>query len=164
MAATSTDPMVPPAPQVGALLRIAWERLQRDLYAALHDAGFDDLRPVHHPLLRWPPLDGTRPSELASRLRLSRQATNDLLREMEALGYLRLDQDPDDGRARLIRYTDRGWAFFKTGSAISARVGERWAEQIGEGLYDQMVAALSAIVALPDDDAERPRPLRRRAR
>ena len=36
-------------PQVGALLRMAWEALQAELYVELHAAGFDDLREVHRP-------------------------------------------------------------------------------------------------------------------
>jgi DNA-binding MarR family transcriptional regulator len=137
-------------PQVGALLRMAWESLQSELLADLHAAGFDDLRDTHRPLLRYPPIDGLRPTDLAARLKLSKQATNDLLRDLENLGYLRLERDPADGRARIIRYTDRGWRLYRTGSRSSHDIGQRWARAIGQRRYDQFKATLRAIVDLND--------------
>lgn len=44
-----------------------------------------------------------RPGELAARAGLSKQATNAILRDLEAGGYITLVPDPDDGRARRIR-------------------------------------------------------------
>jgi DNA-binding MarR family transcriptional regulator len=137
-------------PQVGALLRMAWESLQSELLADLHAAGFDDLREAHRPLLRYPPIDGLRPTDLAARLKLSKQATNDLLRDLENLGYLRLERDPSDGRARIVRYTDRGWRLYRTGSRISRAIGQRWAHAIGQQRYDRFEATLRAIVDLND--------------
>lgn len=136
-------------PQVGALLRLAWTALQDELYAQLRAAGFADLRDVHRPLLRYPPIDGLRPTELAADLGLSKQATNDLIRDMEAMGYLRLERDPSDGRARLIRYTERGWRLFDVGSRISRDIGQDWAKAIGQRRYDEFLASLRTIVGLP---------------
>lgn len=143
-------------PQVGALLRMAWEALQTELYADLHAAGFDDLREVHRPVLRYPPIDGARPTELAARLKLSKQATNDLIRDLEDLGYLRLESDPTDGRARILRYTERGWHLYRTGSGISRTVGERWARALGRQRYDEFYATLRAIVDLEHEPDEAP--------
>ena len=135
-------------PQIGALLRLAWESLQAELLTHLRAAGFDDLREVHRPLLRYPPIDGWRPTQLAAHLRLSKQATNDILRDLEECGYVRLERDLTDGRARIIRYTDRGWRLFDTGSRISGEIGARWADTIGQEQYRQFAAALQTIVDL----------------
>ena len=139
-------------PQIGALLRMAWESLQEDLYAGLHAAGFDDLRDVHRPLLRYPPIDGMRPGQLATHLGLSKQATNDLIRDLERSGYLVLQPDSTDGRARIIRYTDRGWRLFETGLALSRAVGDQWSTAIGRRRYESMRTALRDICALPAGD------------
>src|SRR4051812_38079542 len=116
-----------PPPQVGALLRMAWETQQREMVAGLEAAGFDDLRPVHQPLLRHVLAEGLRPGELAARLALSKQAVNDLLREFEELGYVTLVPDPDDGRAKRIGLTARGWELARTASGLSRETGDRWA-------------------------------------
>jgi DNA-binding MarR family transcriptional regulator len=152
---TMTDPDLLRArePEVGALLRTAWQRLIGELFDGLAAAGYDDLRVVHRPLLRHPPLDGLRPSELADQLHLSKQSINDLLRDMERMGYVHLEVDAHDGRARIIRFTDRGWRLFETGSALSKSVGDRWAQAIGRDAFDAMVTALRQIVALGEQSA-----------
>jgi DNA-binding MarR family transcriptional regulator len=127
---------------------MAWEQVQDAAYAGLLAKGFDDLRPAHRPLMRHPPADGLRPSQLAARLHLSKQATNDLLRDLERMGYLRLEPDPADGRARIIRYTDRGWRFYVSGSELSKEVGERWAAAIGSDRYEALTATLRDIIEL----------------
>jgi DNA-binding MarR family transcriptional regulator len=89
-----------------------------------------------------------RPTDLAVHLKLSKQATNDLIRDLENLGYLHLERDPADGRARIIRYTERGWRLFRIGSRLSHDIGQQWAQAIGQRRYDQFHATLRAIVDL----------------
>jgi DNA-binding MarR family transcriptional regulator len=142
---TSDFPSLPP-PQVGALLRTAWEELQDEMFPRLVAAGFDDLRPAHTPLLRRILADGLRPTELAERLGLSKQTVNGLLREFEAKGYLTLEPDPDDGRAKRIALTERGWSLVTTGARLSAELGDRWAARIGKRRYAEFEAVLREIV------------------
>jgi DNA-binding MarR family transcriptional regulator len=140
-------------PQIGALLRMAWEQVQDEVYEKLEALGFLDLRPAHRPVMRYPPIDGLRPSQLAARTNLSKQAANDLLRDLEKMGYLRLDPDPTDGRARIIRLTERGWRFQHISAQLSRSVGERWAKAIGQDRFDAFADTLRTIIAL----GERPR-------
>jgi hypothetical protein len=67
------------------------------------------------------------------------------------MGYLRLEPDPADGRARIIRYTERGWRFFRAGRQISKGVGQRWAAAIGTDRYQAFVATLREIIELGDE-------------
>jgi DNA-binding MarR family transcriptional regulator len=41
---------------------------------------------------------------------MTKQAMSELVHDLERLGYLRRRPDPTDGRARLIEFSDRGWA------------------------------------------------------
>jgi DNA-binding MarR family transcriptional regulator len=61
-------------------------------------------------LFRSSGVDGNRPTEIAVTARLSKQATNDMLRQLERLGYVKRHPDPTDGRARIIRLAKRGQA------------------------------------------------------
>ena len=133
-------------PQIGALLRMAWEELQAEIFSGLHAAGFEDFPQHLRPVMRYPPIDGLRPGELAVQLGLSKQATNDIVRELERTGYVRLERDPSDGRARIVRYTERGWRFYEVGAQLSQDVGRRWAQQIGDDQYACFEAALRLIV------------------
>jgi DNA-binding MarR family transcriptional regulator len=162
---------------VGSMLRSAWIELIENVFDSLLDAGFDDLRPVHRPILRDLLTSNLRPSEFAARLGLSKQAANDLVREFEAKGYITLEPDPDDGRAKRIVATDRGWRASETAQEASNAVGRRWAELVGDERYAVFEEALSEIVAAnrnsertrdspdhPDRPAPRTRPASRPAR
>lgn len=129
------------------MLRSAWTELIDQVLEKLVAAGFEDLRPVHRPILRDLLVSNQRPSELAARLGLSKQAANDLVREFEAKGYIRLERDPDDGRAKRIVATDRGWRASETAQEASNAVGRRWAELVGEERYAVFEEVLREIVA-----------------
>lgn len=50
----------------------------------------------------------SRPSALARKLRVSRQAMQKTLADLEAKGYLRLEPDPEDRRAKHVRLSKIG--------------------------------------------------------
>ncbi len=95
-------------PLIGALLRIPWETVRRRMLERLHERGFDDLDTAHVNVLLYPGPQGSRPSELAARLGMSKQAVNYLLGELERRGYLERRADPDDLRSRRVVLTERG--------------------------------------------------------
>lgn len=136
---------------------MAWEQVQDEVYAGVMAAGFLDLRPMHRPAMRHPPIDGLRPSQLAARTNLSKQAANDLLRELEKMGYLRLEPDPSDGRARIIRLTERGWRFQHVSAELARSVGVRWAKTIGQDRFDAFAETLRTIIALGNEPEHDPR-------
>lgn len=151
----SSDIRPTPPLTVGSLLRTAWNQLIDEVSEGLVEAGYDDLRPVHRPILRDLLVSGQRPTELGARLGLSKQAANDLVREFEAKGYIRLEPDPDDGRAKRIVATDRGWSLSEAASGLSHAVGRRWAAQVGEDRYAVFVDVLREVVALGDATTDR---------
>ncbi len=128
------------------MLRLAWEELIGEVWDGLQAAGFDDVRLVHAPILRNLLMEGLRPSELAEKLVLSRQAVNDLLREFETNGYIRLGPDTEDRRAKRIILTERGWELYETAAELSRTVGRRWAEQVGRERYAVFEEVLGEIV------------------
>jgi DNA-binding MarR family transcriptional regulator len=143
---SSTAQTAPPL-AVGSTLRSAWTELIDEVFEDLLAAGFDDLRPVHRPILRDVLTSNLRPSELGARLGLSKQAANDLVREFETKGYITLESDPDDGRAKRIVATQRGRQASETAQASSNAVGHRWAELVGKDRYAVFEEVLSEIVA-----------------
>jgi hypothetical protein len=60
------------------------------------------LRPAHARLIPYIGPDGTRLSDLAQRVGISKQAVGQLVDELEALGVVARVADPADGRARLV--------------------------------------------------------------
>jgi DNA-binding MarR family transcriptional regulator len=137
---SAREPLGPPL--IGALLRAPWEAAQRHMLASVHGRGFDDLDAAHLNVFRYPGPQGMRPSELAVRLGMSKQALNYLLGELERLGYLERRPDPEDLRSKLIALTPRGVSM---GLAMREAVGEleaAWAEGLGAERFSQLRALL----------------------
>jgi DNA-binding MarR family transcriptional regulator len=68
------------------------------------DAG-PRLRAAHTSLFPHIDLEGTRLTELAKRLGISKQAVGQLVDELEQMGAIERVPDPDDGRAKLVRFS-----------------------------------------------------------
>ena len=106
--------------------------------------GFTDLQDAHLAIFSYPLPDAVRPSELARRIGMSRQAANHLIKQMEALGYLERRGDAG-GERRLVYLTDRGW---KVGEAIFACLQDleaEWAEEIGHERFADFMAVLRTL-------------------
>jgi len=89
------------------MLRLAWQGVRKYIHDEVVDAGYE-LTPAVVGLFRTGGLDGWRPGELAEDMLISKQAVNDLLRDVEDRGYIIREADPADGRARIIRLTNEG--------------------------------------------------------
>jgi DNA-binding MarR family transcriptional regulator len=113
---------------LGSLMSAAGARLAAILDATLREAGFADLRAAHAGPFMVLDAEGTRPSELAARAHMTKQAMGELVSYLVDHGYLEVLPDPDDRRARLVRPTARGWRAVDTGlEAITAF--DRWLEE-----------------------------------
>jgi DNA-binding MarR family transcriptional regulator len=125
-------------PLIGALLRMPWEQVQRRVLARLHERGFDDLDAPHLNLLLYPGPQGARPSELAARRGMSKQAVNYLLGELERLGYLQRRADPDDGRSKRVALTARGERAAHTIRDAVHEIEQDWENQLGKKRFAQL--------------------------
>jgi DNA-binding MarR family transcriptional regulator len=125
-------------PLIGALLRIPWEAVQRHMLERLHERGFDDLDAAHLNVFQYPGPQGARPTELAARLRISKQALNYLLGELERLDYIERRPDPDDLRSKRVALTRRGAAALRVMRDAVGEVETAWAQQLGPKRFDQL--------------------------
>jgi DNA-binding MarR family transcriptional regulator len=104
--AASTDP---PAP-LTVLLQSALEWVLTGLLARLHAQGHRQITQTHLILLGNLDCGATHAAAVASRMGVSRQAIFRTVRDLEALGILRLQQDQDRGNQKLVVMTDHGMA------------------------------------------------------
>jgi DNA-binding MarR family transcriptional regulator len=138
-------------PWVGALLRAAWTSVRDHIDEAARSAGYDDLNRAHVSLFRHPTLDGIRPTDLAHEMRISKQALNDVLRDLERQGYIRREVDPADRRSRLIRLTEKGVKLEDT-IRLAARDAERKIErELGREEFRSFRKALVEAVRTLND-------------
>jgi DNA-binding MarR family transcriptional regulator len=137
------EPLGPPL--IGALLRMPWEHVMRRMLERLHEHGFDDLDAPHLNLLLYPGPQGARPSELAARRGMSKQAVNYLLGQLEALSYIERRADPDDGRSKRISLTRRGELAGHTIRDAVRELEHEWEQQLGPERFAQLRALLSEL-------------------
>ena len=120
-------------PRLGALLRLVHAAFVRDLFAGLARAGFDDVNPGHGVVTQvlWDRPSGVRASEIAERARTTKQSIAEQINDLKAKGYVEQVDDPDDGRAKIVRFTERGWTFAKELRRGLHRVEREWARRVG---------------------------------
>ena len=125
-------------PLIGALLRMPWEAVQQHMLERLHERGFEDFDAAYLNVFQYPGPQGARPSELAGRLRISKQALNYLLGELERLDYLERRPDPDDLRSKRIVLTRRGKSAVGVIREAVGEVETAWAKQLGPKRFAQL--------------------------
>ena len=139
----SAKPLGPP--MIGALLRLPWEAVQDHILERLHEEGFTDIDPSYLIVVQYPGPQGERPSDLAARLRISKQALNHLLRQLEHLGYLTRQPDPDDRRSKRVALTPRGTSAALTIREAVAEMEDTWTRQLGAERFNQLRTLLREL-------------------
>ena len=104
----------------------------------LHERGFGDFDVPHLNVFQYPGPHDARPSELAARLGMSKQALNYLLGELERFGYLARQPDPDDLRSRRIVLTARGHDAVAVIRDAVAEMEAEWTERLGRERFSEL--------------------------
>ena len=134
---------------IGALLRVPAQAIQRRIIHELNAAGFEGLNLPHMAVLRYPSPDGARPGVLAERAGMSKQAMNRLLGSLEELGYLVRSDAPDEGRARLVRFTKRGHAAYAKALEVLHDIEREWSTELGPKDFAQLKEILFRVWESP---------------
>src|SRR5919197_1117669 len=129
---------------LGGLLDAALEAVLAEFRRDLAEAGYGDIRPTHGCVFRFVRGDGMRLTELAG---MTKQSVGEVVDDLGALGYVERVPDPLDGRAKLIRLTDRGDEAQRVGFGLFAELEARWAERFGPERFAELRAILEEIVA-----------------
>jgi DNA-binding MarR family transcriptional regulator len=139
-------------PLIGALLRIPFETVRERMLAGLHARGYSDLVAAHLDVIQYPGPENQRPSELASQTRMSKQALNYLLGQLQELGYLTRETDNSDQRSKRIHLTPRGRAAIEAIREIVQQIETEWERELGAREFAELrelLARLHAITAPP---------------
>src|SRR5215467_6155664 len=121
-------------------------RIQR----AIEEAGFDDFRIAHMNVFAWLPESGARIGELARQAQLSKQTMTELVSYLEQHGYVYRARDPTDGRAWIIRFTERGVALHRVALRTLREAEQEWARALGDGAYRQLVGHLERLLVVAE--------------
>ena len=118
-----------------------------DFHARLKEAGHTTIRQGHGCVFRFIHEGGSRLTELAESSRLSKQAVGEVVDDLEKLGYVERAQDPQDGRAKVIRLTETGAEAQTTALEIFADIERDFEERYGAERVAMMRELLEEIAA-----------------
>lgn len=133
------------------LLRNPYEALLTRLHAGLASAGFADSYPSWGTNVFYCLRDGgLRLTELAERTHTTKQAMLYTVNRLEEAGYVERVPDPADGRAKVIRLTQRGWELRREADEIVAGMKEECVRRLGEqkmGQFEDLMKEVSGVLA-----------------
>ncbi|TDD43528.1 MarR family transcriptional regulator [Kribbella antibiotica] len=118
-----------------ALVDRANRALQIDMVREMHARGYPKVKQAHNAVFATLQEGGSRSADMAMRAGMTRQSMGELIREMVALGILEMRPDPEDGRAKLVTYTDQGLAVASDGYRRLLGLEEHFAEEFGPDEY-----------------------------
>ena len=118
-----------------------------DFQVRLREAGHPAIRPGHGCVFRFIHQGGSRLTDLAESSGLSKQAVGEVVDDLEKLGYAERAQDPQDGRAKVIRLTQLGADAHRTALKIFADIEREWSERYGAERVQTMRELLEEIAA-----------------
>jgi DNA-binding MarR family transcriptional regulator len=133
-------------PMIG-LLDGAFDAFAGELERRVAETTFSDIRITHGCVFGNIEPDGSRLTELAERARMTKQSVGEVASDLEQRGYLERVPDPSDGRAKIIRLTERGRAAQALGREIIDDIERDWAERFGAERMAALRDALEAITA-----------------
>lgn len=103
----------------------------RLMYTLQEQCGHGNLRLGFSPYIMLIGEGDKRPTDLANILGISRQACNQVVRQVEAAGYIERASDPVDGRARQLTLSSRGAKLRRDGMRIVAQLDKQFAHIVG---------------------------------
>lgn len=139
-----------PTPNVGVLLFLPYRAMETRVMAALAEQGFDDLTLAQARVFQRIGPDGTRLGELAEQAQVTKQTAGFLVDQLERAGYVTRTLDPEDGRARRVRITNRGAQAQAAAGEVVAQVESEWEQHLGGRRMDALREALVRLRDITD--------------
>ncbi|HUJ35388.1 MAG TPA: MarR family winged helix-turn-helix transcriptional regulator [Solirubrobacteraceae bacterium] len=127
------------------LLSVAFDDFREQLERRLVDTPYNDIRISHGCVFGNIDPDGTRLTKLAERARMTKQSVGEVTSDLEQRGYVERVPDPSDGRAKIIRLTERGRAAQALGVGLIDELEQEWAERFGAERVAALRDALEVI-------------------
>jgi len=115
------------------------------LRAAFAAAGLDGIRPGQAVVLVPLAAGGLHASDLADRLRVSRQAVAQAVAALERHDYVVRRPHPSDARARIIELTPRGRRVLRVMRSTAVELEKRWRDILGENRFGELRQTLLAL-------------------
>ncbi len=144
----STDIENPFRQPLMRLLGNGFDAFAEEMTRRLTQTEYSDIRMTHGCVFgNIDAENGSRLTDLAERANMTKQSVGEVATELERKGYLERVPDPADGRAKIIRLTQRGREAQALGFQIIDEIEQEWAERYGAERVAALRDALEAVTA-----------------
>jgi DNA-binding MarR family transcriptional regulator len=134
---------------IGVLMLVAYRHMEQRILAAVVEAGHDITLAQARVFQRLDP-GGSRLTRLAQASQVTKQAAGFLVDELARGGYVERVPDPADGRARLVRITDRGREVVAVALVEQRRIEEEWRAHLGSRRFTELHRSLERLREITD--------------
>jgi len=131
---------------IGRLFLQAQRDYQRRAMQKLHGLGYSVLSPAHITGLSQLAEQAMRTVVLAEGVVTTKRSMSDLVRELEAHGYVARTADPRDKRAAIIGLTAAGERFLAETDQVKREIEREYTARIGEQGFEQLLQLLTQLL------------------
>jgi DNA-binding MarR family transcriptional regulator len=132
-------------------LSAASRAMTATMMAKVASCGFSDMTPALASLMPLLDATGARATTLAQRAGITKQAISQLVRELEARGYVEQVADSTDTRAKIVRLTKRGVAIRATCAGVKEELQSIAIEKLGKSRVSRLQRDLIELTAALED-------------
>ena len=134
-----------------ALVHEADRTFNLHMVEVTHAAGRPEIKPSHNAVVaHLPSSEPRRAADLATRAGMTRQSMGELVRELEGFGLVEMVPDPQDGRAKLVSWTEDGLAIARIGKRHLAAIERRLEAEFGAE-YESARRVLERLAEVLDE-------------
>ena len=140
-------------PTVPALVNLVAASGAPSLRAAFAAAGLDGIRPAQAVALVPLAAGGLHASDLADRLRVSRQAVAQAVVGLERHDYVTRMPHPADARAQIIELTPRGRQVLRVMRSNAIDMEKRWERTLGQQRLGELRETLQMLLSAQSSES-----------
>jgi DNA-binding MarR family transcriptional regulator len=137
------------------LMRAIDREVTRQASLAVERSGIRGLTAAHGRLMAELEPTGTRPSQLAGRLGVTKAAVGQLVDKLEKNGLVVREGDPEDGRAVIIRPTEKANMAYRTARKAITAIETEWKLQLGDARARAFERTLLRLKAWSEESERR---------
>lgn len=131
---------------IGRRMNEALRIFEGRIVELLREEGHDELTVAHINLTRNLDEDGTRLVELARRAAMTKQSMSELVDQVERTGLIEKRPDPSDGRAKLVCFTPKGFAWLEAFRRSLTIAESEMRQTLGDTMVTLMIEQLAKYV------------------
>jgi DNA-binding MarR family transcriptional regulator len=134
---------------LATLMYISYRAMDEQVIRAVQEAGFH-VTTAQARIAQRIAEEGSRLGDLAAQAQVSKQTASLLVAALEREGLVERIADPADGRARLIRLTQKGLIASAQAREVVMRVERSWTDHLGPELAAALREALTKLSTITD--------------